>query len=138
MAFTMKAKYQFFAILSTFLITLPSPADSQTAPPPSIGQETKGKPAIPETEKISKRSLENSNKGIEEEEKPSALSDSLFGTAKIKESRRESGQIYRIELEHSSGSKQIIEENDSDGQLTKDDNGLDDTPTLSKWRLGSW
>jgi len=134
----MKAKYQFFAILSTFIITIPSPADSQTAPPPSIGQETKGKPAIPETEKISKRSLVTGEADADDEEKPSTLSDNLLGTAKIIESRRESGQVYRIELEHSSGSKQIIEENDSDGQLTNDDNGLDDTPNLSKWRIGSW
>ena len=75
---------------------------------------------------------------MEGDGKPATISDSLLGTAKIIESRRESGQIYRIEFEHSFGSKQIIEENDSDGQLASDDNGLDDTPTLSKWRLGSW
>lgn len=135
---TMKAKYQFFAVLSIFIITLPSTTNSQTAPPPSIGQETKGKPAIAEINNESTSSVETIKSKNDNEGKPATISDSLLGTAKIIESRRESGQIYRIEFEHSFGSKQIIEENDSDGQLASDDNGLDDTPTLSKWRLGSW
>lgn len=134
----MKVKYRFCAVLSIFLSTMPSYSDAQTAPPPNLGQETKGKPAISETETAFKRSVSDEGVSDVRNEQKKTLSDNLLGTAKIKESRRESGQVYRIELEHSFGSKQVIEENDSDGQLVSDDKGLEDTPTLSKWRLGSW
>ena len=112
---------------------------AQTAPPPTFGQETKGKPAIPEIKKTnSKEKAMESLSAKEQADASDSLTTNLLGKATIRESRRESGQVYRIELEHSSGSKQYIEENDSDGELDSDGMDFDDTPNLPKWKLGSW
>lgn len=111
---------------------------AQTAPPPAMGEETKGQPAIPETstdavtDEAGVNSSNEAGKDVDEEKQ------SVFGTATIKESRRESGQVYRIELEHSAGAKQVIEENDSDGSIESTNTDIDDTPNLPKWTLGSW
>lgn len=64
--------------------------------------------------------------------------DAVLGNAEITESRRENGQRYRIELDHSGGAKQYIEENDSDGKIESTDNDIEETPNLPKWKLGSW
>lgn len=109
-------------------------AQAQTAPPPSLGQDTKGEPAVEEPEAQSETALGTS---ATEEPEPQA-STSPFGTATVTESRRESGQVYLIELEHSSGAKQYIEENDSDGNIESEATDIEDTPNLPKWRLGSW
>ncbi len=141
-------------VATLYLVSVASHAAiAQTAPPPSLGDETKGEET--KSEEIIGAAVENKTRtaadstSSTESENPSksstpstqkerSLADSLLGNATIKETRRESGQLYRIELEHSTGSKQIIEENDSDGQLSSDDNGLDDTPNLTKWQLLSW
>lgn len=115
---------------------------AQTQAPPTLGQDTKGTPAVEEaannateseeTEGNSKSSAGDAS-GTGEEQ-----SRKTFGTAKFKESRRENGQIYLIELEHSSGVKQYIEENDSDGNIESKATDIEDTPNLPKWKLGSW
>lgn len=107
---------------------------AQTAPPPGLDEETKGTPAIEETTSVTAPSEEAAPEPAEQ----TTQSSGLLGTAKITESRRESGQVYRIELEHSSGSKQIIEETDSDGNIESTNNDIEETPNLPKWRLGSW
>jgi len=114
--------------------------NAQTAPPPSFGEDTKGEPALPEpgSEASAKAEAAKEKAEQEDEEKQPSLANSLLGEATITESRRESGQVYRIELEHSAGSKQYLEENDSDGELSSDDINLEDTPNLPKWKLGSW
>lgn len=107
-----------------------------TITPPSIGQATKGTPAIDEvaedsaTIKASKRKQESDPKG--------AVAQSIFGNAKITESRRESGQLYLIELEHSSGSKQYIEQTGSNTKIESTSNDIEETPNLPKWKIGSW
>lgn len=121
-------------LLISFSLAL-STAIAQTAPPPTFGESTKGEPAMPETKQDQSDSNAQSAPTDDESE---ALSNNLLGEATIKESRRESGQVYRIELEHSSGSKQYIEENDSDGQIESNGIDLEDTPNLPKWKLGSW
>lgn len=62
----------------------------------------------------------------------------LFGTTKITERKRENGQVYSIELEHSSGSKQYIEDTDADGLSDTRTKDIDDHPNIAKWRIGSW
>jgi hypothetical protein len=113
---------------------------AQTAPPPSIGEDTKGQPAITD-EAVSPEKAEapTSNQTAT----PQAITESTtttspFGSATIKETRRENGQRYRVEMQHSAGAKQVIEETDSDGSLENVDKGIDDTPNLPKWTLGSW
>lgn len=107
---------------------------AQTAPPPNLGEETKGKPAIVDTNSDESQA----EKSISKTEASAEEKVSAFGTATVTESRRESGQLYRIELEHSAGAKQVIEENDSDGNIENTESGIDDTPNLPKWKLGSW
>ncbi len=113
-------------------------SQAQTAPPPAFGENTKGTPAVPEVETQTQTKEGAKTAEGDDEKKPQSFANALLGEATITESRRENGQVYRIELEHSSGSKQYIEENDSDGQLTKDSVDLEDTPNLPKWKLGSW
>lgn len=130
--------------LSGYLIIgllLANSTHAQTAPPPTLGETTKGTPAVPEIVEPAQESVKPSSPEAQadaESKKPQSFANSLLGEATITESRRENGQVYLIELEHSSGSKQYIEENDSDGQLSSDGNDLDDTPNLPKWKLGSW
>jgi len=109
-------------------------AQAQTQPPPTLGQDTKGVPAIEES--ASETSEVSAEKEVEESKKDIARNP--FGTTKIKESRRENGQVYLIELEHSSGVKQYIEETDSDGNIESQATDIEDTPNLPKWKLGSW
>ena len=130
-------------LFSTALLTASS-VNAQTAPPPAFGEETKGKPAISETNaeedsaKTAKSAESSSSQDTDNEDGQQSFADNLLGEATITESRRENGQVYLIELEHSSGSKQYIEENDSDGKLSADGNDLEDEPNLPKWKLGSW
>ena len=110
---------------------------AQTAPPPTLGENTKGEPAIVEEEQSSgTNAVDEVTNQVEQAQEETQTSP--FGTATIKESKRESGQVYRVELEHSAGAKQIIEENDSDGSLESTSKDIDDTPNLPKWKLGSW
>lgn len=115
-------------------ISFVATSSAQTAPPPNLGEETKGKPAITETSPDESQVGSNASEAEELTEKKG----SALGTATVTESRRESGQVYRIELDHSSGAKQVIEENDSDGSIENTESGIDDTPNLPKWTLGSW
>ena len=103
--------------------------------PPSLGQETKGVPAA-----IEKTTNEQSTPTgeVAEESQQEKANHGLLGRTQINEQRRENGQIYRIELKHSSGSTQYIEENDSDGKLESTSNDIEETPNLAKWRIGSW
>ena len=104
---------------------------AQTSPPPSLGEDTKGEPAVDERTPLGSDDVSDQDQKV-------SVSDSLLGTAKIKESKRENGQRYLIELEHSTGSKQYIEENDSDGKIESTSNDIEETPNLPKWKLGSW
>jgi hypothetical protein len=128
---SMFTKHRSLALSVLLAFTLSPLAWAQTSPPPSIGEETKGIPAFDETTPISDE-VEG-----DKESKASTVT-SLFGTSHVTESRRENGQRYLIELEHSTGSKQYIEENDSDGKIESTSNDIEETPNLPKWKLGSW
>lgn len=116
-------------LVSGVMLSLQS--NAQTSPPPSMGEETKGAPAVDERAPIA--SSDKTDKA-----KPKSVSDSVLGTAKVKESKRENGQRYLIELEHSTGAKQYIEEIDSDGKIESTSNDIEETPNLPKWKIGSW
>ena len=118
------------AIAAT-LLTGSSVAFAQTAPPPALGQDTKGTPTAQES------NTENGDAKDKEAEVEKSKGGP-FGTATIKESRRENGQVYLIELEHSSGAKQYIQETDSDGNIQSKSDDLEEAPNLPKWKLGSW
>ena len=120
------------SLMIVSLITQSSTTFAQTSPPPSLGEETKGVPAIDETTPVIKDGKKAAQK------KNSSAVDGVFGKAHVTESRRENGQRYRIELEHSGGAKQYIEENDSDGKIESTGNDIEETPNLPKWKLGSW
>lgn len=124
--------------LTVLLVTslLVNNALAQT-PPPILGQETKGTPALDEKAPLPKVERTTADKESESTNTQDKAS-SLFGTATITESRRENGQLYEIELDHSLGGKQYIQENDSDGKIESTSNDLEETPNLPKWKLGSW
>ena len=111
-----------------------SAASAQTAPPPALGEETKGAPAIEET--VSATEEEASNTAADSETQTQDAS--AFGTSTVVESRRASGQVYSIELQHSNAPTQYIEETDSDGNIEYKSNDLEETPNLPKWKIGSW
>lgn len=108
---------------------VPAMAAEEPAAPPSMGQETKGIPALPET-----------STDLQSEEEATADSGVLgaLGSTRVTESKRENGQVYSIEIKHSLGGTQYIEELDSDGVIESTDNDIEDTPNLPKWKLGSW
>lgn len=121
---------------SMLLIFVNMSVSAQTAPPPNMGEETKGVPAIDEMKPVATAEITSKNK-IDDRKKTTEKRP-ILGTATTKETRRESGQVYRLEMEHSAGAKQIIEENDSDGSIENTSTDIDDTPNLPKWKLGSW
>lgn len=134
----MKSKVCTYALLIAAGLAW-SNLNAQTAPPPTFGENTKGEPAIPEENSIvEKTDKPHPQSNIKDKEKSTSMANNFLGEATIKESRRESGQVYRIELQHSAGSKQVIEENDSDGNIESNGIDLEDTPNLPKWKLGSW
>ena len=120
------------AVAVSALAALPAHAQEAIAPP-AIGQETKGTPAVIESPVTPAPQSE-----VAVPAKNKAAVNRVFGTTKITESRRESGQLYLIELEHSSGAKQYIEETDSDGKIESTSNDIEETPNLPKWKIGSW
>ena len=128
-------------VLGIFVASTCAFAQSVIAPP-TIGQETKGIPAVAEvpaadSASSNKDTTSASNNNPEEARQAKGI-DSLLGNATITESKRESGQRYLIELKHSAGSKQYIEETDSDGKIESTSNDIEETPNLAKWKIGSW
>jgi len=120
-------------LLAGFAAHAEEAIDSQVIAPPALGEETKGTPVALELNSVSTEGETSADDSTEQE-----TVKSLFGKSKITESKRENGQVYLIELEHSSGSKQYIEENDSDGKIQSTSNDIEETPNLPKWKLGSW
>lgn len=116
-------------IILPFLLLVCTPVLAQsTAAPPALGQETKGEPALPEQTTDSDDPQEQAASGPLR----------ALGKTRITESRRDSGQVYEIQLHHSMGSKQYIEEHDSDGKIESTNNDIEETPNLPKWKIGSW
>jgi len=108
--------------------------NAETLGPPTLGEETKGKPAIDETRAAAQASAQEKTETATE----SAETQSPFGTSTVTEHKRESGQVYLIELEHSLGGKQYLYENDSDGQIGSSVEDNDSIKEIPKWKLGSW
>lgn len=134
---------QISPIVAAIMFAASSAVFAQTAPPPTLGQDTKGAPAVQEvTSEASEAGSDKAPNAQAEAEAKTAKNEKskggALGTATVKESRRENGQIYLIELEHSLGAKQYIEETDSDGEIQSKANDIDETPNLPKWKLGSW
>lgn len=140
------------ALVLFFSLLLTANALAQTASPPEFGQETKGTPAV--TEKpivVEKTVTPKETEAAADTDQPVEVSEqtaqpaeqkerqpSFLGNATITESRRENGQLYLVEFEHSAGAKQYMEENDSDGKIESTSNDIEETPNLPKWKIGSW
>jgi len=97
--------------------------------PPTIGQQTKGTPAVPESIETPSKSSENSSQASDTEQ---------ANTFSSKEYKRENGQVYRLELKHPNAPHQYIDRTGSEGNIESTDNDIEDTPNLPKWKLGSW
>lgn len=123
-------------IISILLVMLPVSLFAQDViAPPSLGQKTQGEPA---NVSLSTESTQNSDEPTPTTNEPDNDSTSLLGTTQISELRRENGQVYRIKLEHSSGSKQYLDADPADGKINTKSRDIEETPNLAKWRLGSW
>jgi len=105
---------------------------SDTLGPPSLGEQTKGKPAVDETPKVPATKANATNENTETQV------NSAFGSTTVTEHKRESGQVYLIELENSLGGKQYLYENDSDGQIGSSVEDEESITEIPKWKLGSW
>ena len=114
------------------------------ARPPTVGSaSTSSEPASLQasSEAVSGQNTESATSSDltpQQEVATNTGANRLFGKTKITERKRENGQVYSIELEHSSGAKQYIEDNDADGINDSNSNNIDDNPGIAKWRLGSW
>ena len=132
-----------FLVLGILVLSTGAIAQSVIAPP-TLGQETKGAPAVAEVpaadSAISDKDKDTADASSNNPEQANQAKgiDSLLGSATITELKRESGQRYLIELKHSAGSKQYIEETDSDGKIESTSNDIEETPNLAKWKIGSW
>jgi len=129
---TISGKAKFITAASTLLLCANLITVAQDAiEPPSIGQKTKGTPAIVETETVSAVEHQASDQTATQDK-------ALFADAKVIERRRENGQVYRIELEHPLGARQYLDDDNMDGEVKTDDSSLEEAPNLAKWRIGSW
>jgi len=125
-------------LLSLIIIVFCSITNAQntkpdTLAPPSLGEQTKGTPAVPE---ITAEETDNATQNSPQTTQTEFVSG--LGLTTVTEHKRESGQTYLIELENSLGGKQYLYENDSDGQIgssIEDNESIKDIP---KWKLGSW
>lgn len=125
-------------LLLSFAIIVSSPVvsaqnqDADVFAPPSLGEETKGKPAIPEVdaEKIDSATAET------KEEQAEVVPG--LGSTTVTEHKRENGQVYLIEFENTLGGKQYLYENDSDGQIGSSVEDNESIKEIPKWKLGSW
>ena len=126
--------------MALLLLTLPTSLWAQDViSPPSLGQQTQGE-AVAESPASAPSTISPKPNDTAQiiDDKPQGVASQLLGTTQISELRRENGRVYRIELEHSSGSKQTIDEFSSDGKFESTDNDIEDAPSLAKWTLGSW
>ena len=129
----------FFGGLLALTFTQASIAQ-ETLAPPSIGEDTKGAPAVIESLPLPSDTTVSNTDEVATDEVVEEENYGPLGQATITETRRESGgNVTRIELEHSiGGGKQILEENDSDGKLETRSTGLEEEVNIPKWRIGSW
>ena len=132
------------ALLLTVVVSTIATANAQTQAetdalgPPSLGEQTKGKPAIEEVTPQQAQAIDPTQTVDNEKAKPTSAFDATFGTTKVTEHKRESGQVYLIELENSLGSKQYLYENDSDGKIGSTVEDRESITEIPKWKLGSW
>ena len=123
----------FSVALCVFSGVFYSTSHAETLSPPTLGEETKGKPAIAEPIAVSAEEQAAQNKANEVVETVSP-----FGKSTITEHKRESGQVYLIEIDNSLSGKQYLYENDSDGQIGSSVEDNESIKEIPKWKLGSW
>ena len=111
-----------------------------SAPPKVTATKAYELPATSETSNVSPQTTNSGDAKASSSEvaQPTSGADSLFGKAKITELKRENGQTYSIEIQHSQGAKQYIEDSDADGLTDGKTKDIDETPNIAKWRIGSW
>jgi len=120
------------ALFCAILFTFSSTHAQEALSPPTLGEETKGKPAVNEI-KVASEAAQS-----EETEPNSTETEDPLGTAIVTEHKRENGQVYLIEFEHSLGGKQYLYENDSDGQIGSSIEDNESIKEIPKWKIGSW
>jgi len=101
--------------------------------PPSLGEQTKGTPAVPE---IPTEDANNATENVTQTTLPEVIPG--LGSTTVTEHKRESGQVYLIELDNTIGGKQYLYENDSDGQIGSSVEDSESIKDIPKWKLGSW
>lgn len=121
------------ALVSTLLVNVASHAEALG--PPTLGEKTKGTPAVAEVE-VKKASADDASAA--ETATTDTTTKSVFGSTTVTEHKRESGQRYLIELDNSLSGKQYLYENDSDGQIGSSVEDNDSIGDIPKWKLGSW
>ena len=123
-----------FIALFTFSTSHAQDSTPDVIAPPSFGEQTKGKPAIAETSKPES----NNESGDTSTQNNDTVTVNSFGSTTVTEHKRESGQVYLIELDNSLGGKQYLHENDSDGQIGSSIEDNESIKEIPKWKLGSW
>ena len=127
------------SVLAVTLFCLSFSAHAQTTiAPPALGEDTKGTPAYEESKPLPKKQTPAIEAKALPSENDEEVQQDILGTASITESRRENGQVYEVEIDHSLGGKQYFEKNGSDDSLETTPQDLEDTPNLPKWKLGTW
>ena len=130
--YTARSSFILTTLASIVAVTISAAAIAQDViAPPSLGDQTKGTPAIVETEEVSAINSATS-------EQSQTKTTGLFADAEITERRYENGKVYRVELEHPMGSKQYIDADNAEGEIKTGDRDYEQAPNLAKWRLGSW
>jgi len=125
-------------IITIALISTNAYSQSDALAPPSIGEQTKGKPAIAETIEPSADNSDSSQSNSSNTENQSALNAVINSTTTVTEHKRDSGQVYLIEFENSLGGKQYLDEGISDGKVGSSTEDKENINPIPKWKLGSW
>lgn len=104
-------------------------ANASDIAPPALGEETKGIPAVIESNNTSTSVDTGANSNTAKQ--ASQQYDS-------KEFKGKNGQTYRLELKHPNMPNQYIDKTALEDNIESTDNDIENTPNLPKWKLGSW
>ena len=114
-------------------------AQNDALAPPSIGEQTKGKPAVAEVIETKSENLGTNNASdTNNQQSQSGINAVLNSTTTVTEHKRDNGQVYLIEFENSLGGKQYLDEGFSDGKIGSSTEDKESTNSIPKWKLGSW
>ena len=115
-------------------------ANDDPLAPPQVNQQGETLVPQPSSERLNAQTAqtEEADRAQATTVQSNSAVDNLLGTTRVTEIRRDNGTPFLIELEHSSGTKQYIQDNDADGLSGSAAQDIEKPAAISSWQIGSW